>query len=170
MYTRFVVRPHQRNALQALVPCGRLIAATAATALVASLALVLSAPATISIDGQRLASDVPAVTTPGGAYLPLRAVADATGAQTSFDAQTGEIVVRRGTDVLVMRPGDADAKLNGRRVRLEHAPFTVHGRAMIAEATVARTFGSTVRFDAKHNRVAVRTPGAVVAGAADDEP
>ena len=158
------------SALEALVPSGRLIAATVATALVASLALVLSAPATISIDGQRLASDAPAVTTPGGAYLPLRAVADATGAQTSFDAQTGEIVVRRGTDVLVMRPGETTAKMNGRRVTLDHAPFTVHGRAMIAEATVARTFGSSVRYDAKHNRVAVRTPGVVVAGAADDEP
>jgi len=158
------------SALDALVPSGRLIAATAATALVASLVLVLSAPATISIDGQRLSSDVPPVTTPGGAYLPLRAVADATGAQTTFDAQTGEIVVRRGTDVLVMRPGETAAKMNGRRVTLDQAPFTVHGRAMIAEKTVARTFGSSVRFDAKHNRVAVRTPGVVVAGAADDEP
>jgi sortase (surface protein transpeptidase) len=69
-----------------------------------------------------------------------------------------------------MRPGDANARMNGHHVRLEHAPFTVHGRAMIGETTVARTFGSTVRYDAKHNRVAVRTPGVVVAGAADDEP
>ena len=59
---------------------------TAATALAASLALALSRPATISVDGQRLASDVAPVTTPGGAYLPLRAVAEAAGAQTSFDA------------------------------------------------------------------------------------
>src|SRR6202011_4351624 len=101
-------------------PSGRLIVLTAVTALVASLSLAFSPPATISIDGQRLASDAAPVTTPGGAYLPLRAIADAAGAQTSFDTSTGEIVVRRGTDVLVMRAGTPQAKMNGRTVTLAH--------------------------------------------------
>ena len=152
------------------VPSGRLIAATAVTALVASAALALATPATISVDGQRLASDVPPVTTPAGAYLPLRAVAEAAGAQTTFDTATGEIVVRRGTDVLTMHAGSTAATMNGHTVALGHAPFTVHGRTMVAGATVAAALGSTVRFDAKHSRVIVRTPGVVVAGAADDEP
>jgi len=140
------------------------------TALVASLSLALSNPATISVDGQRLASDVAPVTTPGGTFLPLRAMADAAGAQTTFDASTGEIVVRRGTDVLVMRAGTTAAKLNGHAITLAHAPFTVNRRAMVAADTIAGTFGSTIRFDARHNRVAVHTPGVVLAGAADDSP
>jgi len=140
------------------------------TALVASLSLALSTPASISVDGQRLTSDVAPVTTPGGAYLPLRAVADAAGAQTSFDSADGQIVVRKGTDVLVMRAGTAAARMNGHDVTLAHAPFTVHGRTMVASETVATTFGSTVRYDTKHERVIVRTPGVVVAGAADDTP
>lgn len=160
------MKRHLRN----LVPSGRLIVATAVTALVASLSLVLSTPASISVDGQRVASDVAPVTTPSGAYLPLRAVADAAGAQTSFDTADGQIVVRKGTDVLVMRAGTTAAKLNGRPVTLAHAPFTVHGRTMVASATIATTFGSTVRYDTKHDRVIVRTPGVVVAGAADDTP
>jgi hypothetical protein len=164
------VSRHPSSALAALVPSGRLIVATAATALVASLSLALSTPATISVDGQRLASDVSPVTTPGGAYLPLRAIADASGAQTTFDAATGEVIVHRGTDVLVMRAGTPHAVMNGHAITLAHAPFTVHGRLMVGSATVADAFGSTVRFDAKHNRVAVRTPGVVVAGAADDSP
>ncbi|MDQ6926511.1 MAG: copper amine oxidase N-terminal domain-containing protein, partial [Candidatus Eremiobacteraeota bacterium] len=121
-------------------------------------------------DGQRLASDVAPVTTPGGAYLPLRAVADAAGAQTSFDTGDGQVVVRRGTDVLVMRAGTTAARMNGRPVTLAHAPFTVHGRTMVASETIADTLGSTVRYDAKHDRVIVRTPGVVVAGAADETP
>ena len=56
------------------------------------------------------------------------------------------------------------------RIALAHAPFTVRGRVMVADTTIANTFASTVRFDAKHGRVIVRTPGVVVAGAADDEP
>jgi hypothetical protein len=156
--------------LRSIVPSGRLIVATAVTALVASLSLALSTPASISVDGQRLVSDVAPVTTPGGAYLPLRAVADAAGAQTSFDTADGQIVVRRGTDVLVMRAGTTAARMNGRPVTLAHAPFTVHGRTMVASATIATTFGSTVRYDGKHDRVIVRTPGVVVAGAAHDTP
>jgi hypothetical protein len=145
--------------------------ATAVIALIASFAFALSSPASISVDGQHLVSDVAPVTTAdGGAYLPLRAVADASGAQTSFDVHSGAITVRRGTDVLVMHAGTAHAVLNGHRVTLEHPPFTVRGRAMIGAATVTRAFGSSVRFDARRNRVAVRTPGVVVAGAADDEP
>lgn len=160
------MKQHLRN----LVPSGRTIVATAVTALVASLSLALSTPASISVDGQRLASDVAPVTTLSGAYLPLRAVADAAGAQTSFDTADGQIVVRRGTDVLVMRAGTTAARMNGHSVTLAHAPFTVHGRTMVASATIASTLGSTVRYDAKHDRVVVRTPGVVVAGAADDTP
>ncbi len=160
------MKRHLRN----IVPSGRLIVTTAVTALVASLSLALSTPASITVDGQRLTSDVAPVTTLSGAYLPLRAVADAAGAQTSFDTADGQIVVRRGTDVLVMRAGTTAARMNGRSVQLAHAPFTVHGRTMVASATIASTLGSTVRYDAKHDRVVVRTPGVVVAGAADDTP
>jgi hypothetical protein len=149
----------------------RLVLATAATSFVASAALALSTPATISIDGQRLVSEVPPVTTlDGHAYVPLRVVSEASGAQTTFDPQTGAVTVRRNGDVLSLHPGSAEARLNGHKVTLAHAPFTVRGRMMVAGATIARTFGTSVRFDAKHGRVVVRTPGVVVAGAADDEP
>ncbi len=118
--------------LRKLVPSPRLVVATAVTALVASLSLALSTPATISVDGQRVASDVGPVTTPGGAYLPLRAIADAAGAETSFEPRSGAIVVRRGTDVLTMHVGSTAAVRNGKRVTLAHAPFTVAGRTMVA--------------------------------------
>jgi hypothetical protein len=147
-----------------------LLAATGAAALVASLLLALSTPATISVDGQHVASDVAPVTSPAGTYLPLRAVAEAAGAQATFDPASGAVSLRRGTDTLVMRPGHAKAVLNGRAITLAHAPFTVRGRMMVAGTTIAGAFGSTVRFDPRHNRVIVRNPGVVVAGAADDEP
>ena len=152
------------------LPDGRLLAVTSVTASVASLLLALSTPATISVDGQRIASDVAPVTTAAGTYLPLRAVSEAAGAQATFDPASGAVTVRRGTDILVMRAGHAKAVLNGHAITLAHAPFTVRGRTMVAGATITRTFGSSVRFDARHDRVIVRNPGVVVAGAADDEP
>ncbi len=151
------------------LPSIRLLTATTVTALVASLAVALSTPATIVMDGQRVASDVAPVTTPSGAYLPLRAVAEAAGAETSFEAVTRIVTVRRGGETLRMRVGSRDAILDGHHITLAHAPFTVRGRMMVAGATITHAFGSTVSFDTRHDRVDLRTPG-VVAPVGDAEP
>jgi hypothetical protein len=136
--------------------------------LVASLSLALSQPAVLDVDGQRVVSDVAPVTAGSVAYLPLRAVAEAAGAATTFDARTNELSVRRGTDVLTMKIGQRAATLDGRPVLLKTAPFTVHGRAMVRGADVALALSSAVKYDAVRGRIDVRTPGAVVAGVPDD--
>lgn len=152
------------------LPDGKLVTATAAVALIASLSVALSTPATMNVDGQRIVADVAPVTTAGHAYLPIRAISDASGAVTTFDAATGNIVVQRGADILRMKLGDKHARLDGRTIELANAPFTVRGRAMVPSAIVAQAFGSTVRYDARRAKVDVRTPGAIVAGAPDDTP
>jgi hypothetical protein len=98
----------------------------------------------------------------------LRAVSEAAGAQTTFDAKTNELIVRRGTSVLRMKVGDRSATLDGRPIELRNAPFTVHGRAMVRGADVALALASAVKYDVARGRIDVRTPGAVVAGVADD--
>ena len=151
------------------LPSFRLLTATAVIALIASLALAVSTPATIVMDGQRVTSDVAPITTPSGAYLPLRAVAEAAGAETSFDAVSRTVIVRRGGETLRMRVGSRDAMLDGHHITLAHAPFTVRGRTMVASATITHALGSTVSFDRRHDRVDLRTPG-VVAPVGDSEP
>jgi hypothetical protein len=149
-------------------PSARLLIATTAAATVASLALALSTPATISIDGQRIASDVAPVTAWGKAYLPLRAISEASGAQTTIDQASGTIVVRRRGEVLEMRLGDRHARHNGVALLLTHAPFTVHGRTMVPSSAIAAALGSRVHYDTRHANIDVRSPGVVVAGAPDD--
>lgn len=150
------------------LPSWRLLAGTAGIALTASLALALSQPAILDVDGQRITSDVSPITTAGVAYLPLRAVSEAAGAATSFDARTNELTVRRGTTVLAMKIGDRHATLDGRPLLLKNAPFTVHGRAMVRASDVALALASAVKYDVARGRIDVRTPGAVVAGVPDD--
>ena len=152
------------------LPSFRLILGTATIATIASLSLAFSRPATVSVDGQRVASDVAPVTAAGVAYVPARAVSEAAGARTTYDARTGALVIRRGTDTLVMKIGDRTASLNGRTLELKNAPFTVHGRAMVRGADIALALGSVVKYDARRGRIDVRTPGAVVAGVPDDSP
>jgi hypothetical protein len=144
------------------------MAGTALIALTASLSLALSQPAILDVDGQRVVSDVSPVTTGGVAYLPLRAVSDAAGAETTFDARTGQLTVRRGTAVLTMKIGDRSATLDGRPIELKSAPFTVHGRAMVRASDVAIALSSAVKYDVARGRIDVHTPGAVVAGVPDD--
>ena len=144
------------------------MAGTAVIALTASLSLALSQPAILDVDGQRVVSDVSPVTTGSVAYLPLRAVSEAAGAETTFDARTDQLTVRRGTAVLTMKIGDRSAMLDGRAIELKSAPFTVHGRAMVRASDVALALASAVKYDVARGRIDVRTPGAVVAGVPDD--
>jgi len=162
------VRLHLHNGLGTALPSWRLIIGTAGIALTASLALALSQPAILDVDGQRVVSDVAPVTTGSVAYLPLRAVSEAAGAETSFNARTNELTLRRGTDVLTMKVGDRSATLDGRPIELKTAPFTVHGRAMVRGSDVALALASAVKYDVARGRIDVRTPGAVVAGVPDD--
>ena len=162
------MKKHLRNGFGAGLPSWRLMAGTAGIALTASLALALSQPAILDVDGQRIVSDVSPVTTAGVAYLPLRAVSEAAGAAASFDARTNELTIRRGTAVLAMKIGDRHATLDGRPLLLKSAPFTVHGRAMVRGSDVALALGSAVKYDVARGRIDVRTPGAVVAGVPDD--
>lgn len=156
--------------MKARLPSLRLLLGTAVIALTASLALAVSRTTIVSVDGQRVLSDVAPVTVGGSVYLPVRAVTEAAGARTSYDAKTGELLVRRGADTLRMRVGDRGASLNGNPIRLAHAPFTVRGRAMMRGTDLASALGSAVSYDQRRGRVDVRTPGAVFAGAPDDSP
>ena len=160
------MRPH----LHKLLPSWRLIAGTAVTALIASVSLAASRPAVMAVDGQRVFSDVAPVTSGGVAYLPIRAIGDAAGANVSYDAATGGVTVRRGATTLTMTVGRRSATLDGHAIELAHAPFTVHGRAMVRGADVSVALASAVRYDVRRGRIEVRTPGAVVAGFPDDTP
>jgi hypothetical protein len=150
-------------------PSLRLLIATAVTALVASVSIALSTPATLSVDGQRVVADVAPVTSGDQAYVPIRALTSASGGDTAFDAATGTITIRHGSDTLEMKLGQRTATLNGAPITLAHAPFVVRGRTMVGSTVVADAFGSKVRYDVKRARVEVRNPGVVVAGAPDDD-
>lgn len=133
---------------------------TAIVAIVASALLAFSRPAIMMVDGERVESDVPPVTaTSDRVFVPLRSLADALGAQTDIDAQTGRIDVVRGNQSLRVRVGDPHATLNGMPLTLKHPPFRVRGRVMISLKTVAAAFGVRVSYDPRTQRIDVLTPG-----------
>ena len=156
---------------RSLLPSFRLVAVTVAIASVAAAMTSLSHPAALSVDGQRIVSDVPPVTSPKGeAFVPLRAVAETLGAEMNYDQKTGEIELVRANDTLRMRVGERVATLNGNKLTMKHPPFAVRGRTMVSLGVVARAFGTRVRYDRAHAHIDVLTPGIVEAGAQQDAP
>ena len=139
-------------------PGWQTIALTAAIALFASAMLALSRPVVISVDGQRVDSDVPAVTTTAdSAFVPLRSLADALGAETSVEGEN--IYVVRAHQSLRIRVGDTKASINGQPFTMHHAPFRVRGRVMIGLRPVAQAFDVRATYDARTARIDIQTPG-----------
>lgn len=125
---------------------------TAVIATICSGILTLSRPVEMLVDGQRVQSDVPPVTTPSQrVYVPLRSIADALGAQTIVDGD--KIFVIRGTQSLRVQLGSDRGTINGMPFTMHHAPFRVRGRVMIGLKPISDAFGVAATYDARTARV-----------------
>lgn len=137
----------------------RVLVAVAVSALFASAVLVLARPVELLVDGQRIDSDVPPVTTAADTvFVPLRTLADALGALT-MPAGKDRVEVVRGRQSLRVKVGDAHATIDGVAVTLKHAPFRVRGRVMVELKAVASAFNVRATYDPRSGRVDVLTPG-----------
>ncbi len=147
----------------------RTLLSTGIIALAASSTLAFSRPATIDIDGQRVTSDVPPVTIDQQAYLPLRTVSNVLGARLSYNKEKRSVEVVRGADTLHLHIGTLAATLNGREIKLSHAPFTVRGRTMVAARTIERVLGPKVRYNSRKSAIDVFTTDTSLAADSGDQ-
>lgn len=128
-------------------------------AAIVALILALSRPIVMYVDGQRVDSDVAPVTTASEkAYVPLRSLADALGAETEV-LKDGRIDVTLGGQSLVFRAGDRHAKVNGMPLTFHRAPFRVRGRVLVPLDAVARALNVRAKYDSRTARIEVVTPG-----------
>ncbi|HVA28488.1 MAG TPA: copper amine oxidase N-terminal domain-containing protein [Candidatus Baltobacteraceae bacterium] len=139
-------------------PSAQTLVLTAALATAASALFAFSRPAEMMVDGARVVSDVPPITTASDkAFVPLRSVADAIGAETLVEGN--RVTVVRGDRSLRLRIGDVHASDNGMPLTLQHAPFRVRGRVMIGLNAFAHAFGMQATYDPRTARIDVLTPG-----------
>ncbi|HZV77293.1 MAG TPA: copper amine oxidase N-terminal domain-containing protein [Candidatus Babeliales bacterium] len=138
----------------------RRLALIAVAALGVSILLAFSRPIVMMVDGERVDSDVSPVTTASDkAFVPLRSIADALGAETEVDLKTGSVYVVLGNQSLRVRVGDTRATVNGMAFTLKHAPFRVRGRVMVSLDAVARALRVRAKYDPRAARIEVITPG-----------
>jgi hypothetical protein len=156
------ISPRPRNLRAAsppIPPKRKTVAVTAAIAALSAALTSLAHPAALRVDGERMLSDVPPVTTAKTAYVPLRVIAERLGADTNYDPKTGLIELIRAGDTMRLHVGDRYATLNGKKLVLRTAPFSVRGRTMVPLQVIASAFKTHVRYDTAHAQIDVLTSG-----------
>ena len=152
-------------------PSWQTLTITAVAALAVSALMAFSRPVTMIVDGLRIDSDVPPITTHATEiFVPLRTLASALGAQTIEDDHGRHVDVVRGNRMLHLRVGETRAALNGMPMTLSHAPFRVRGRVMIELNAVARAFNVRASYDPRTSQIEVLSNGVGGAPETKDDP
>ena len=139
-------------------------------ALVASATIAFARPVEMTLDGERIESDVPPITTSSNrAYVPVRSFAAALGAQTLTDGDSdgdadiargnAGVNIVRGNQSLRLKVGDVHASINGMPLTLRRPPFLVRGRVMVELDALARAFNVRAVYDPRTARIDALTPG-----------
>jgi hypothetical protein len=100
-----------------------------------------------TIDGQSLAMDAAPLIAGGRLLAPVRYLADALGAQTTWDATRRTVSILRGNTALELAIGSATLNDNGRVGWMDTAPVIINGRTYFPLRYVAEALGCKVDWD-----------------------
>ena len=134
---------------------------TAVAALSASALLAFSRPTIMMVDGERVESDVPPITTTPAIAPSSRCARSPTRSapKPSSIPEPAKSTSIRGNQSLRLRLGNTHATLNGMPMTLRHAPFRVRGRVMVSLNVVAQAFNVRASYDPRTARIDILSPG-----------
>lgn len=107
----------------------------------------------LTLNGRELTGDVPAMIQGGRTMVPVRLVGEALQAQVLWVQQTGQVILMRSGDVVVLTVDSANAIVNGVAVTLpDNVPATVvryqdADRTMVPLRFVSEALGAQVAWD-----------------------
>lgn len=108
----------------------------------------------IFIDGKYIRSDAPAVITNGRTTIPIRAVAEALGAEVGWEEATRQVTLTRAGTAIIMTIDSTTALVNNEPIEMDVTPYiSSGGRTMIPVRYVAEFFGQKVDWDGDNYRV-----------------
>ena len=108
---------------------------------------------TLTLDGVPLSGDVPALVQAGRTLVPVRLVAEALAAEVLWVQETGQVILKRGADTVVLTLGSSQALVNGQSLPLpDGVPATVvryqgTDRTMVPLRFVSEQVGAQVDWD-----------------------
>ena len=98
--------------------------------------------------GQQFTMDAQPHISEGHALIPVRYLADALGAQTSWDANTQEITITKGNVDIELTIGSTTLTVNGKALLMDSAPVIKNGRTYLPVRYLAEALGYDISWDA----------------------
>ncbi|NLI39723.1 MAG: PQQ-binding-like beta-propeller repeat protein [Caldisericales bacterium] len=100
------------------------------------------------VDGTEVQINPPPYIKGGTTMVPLRAIADAFGAEVNYDAKTKSISIKYGQTRIIMTVNKTEAIVNGKRTKVSPPPETHKtGRVTVPFRFIAEVFRAEVSYD-----------------------
>ena len=113
------------------------------------------AMAGITINGQELAFDQPAIIENNELFLPLRAVSEALGAKVEWNQSTQTAAVTTDEMALIVPMGSASTTLNDAELELDIFPLMRGNRILVHEGILSEAFDAEVEWDSEEGTVSI---------------
>ncbi|MCD8048359.1 MAG: hypothetical protein LUG52_01935 [Clostridia bacterium] len=91
----------------------------------------------------------------GRTLVPVRAAAEAMGADVQWDYDTQTVTLTKDDDKILLVIGSATAKLDGNEYALDTEPVIINGRTMLPIRFIAESFGYNVAWDNENQIVTI---------------
>ena len=117
-------------------------------------------PVQIYADGEEMyfPDQQPVIVPAGRTMVPIRFVAEYTGADVTWDGANKRVIIEDGYNKITIWQGKTLCHINGRYYDdlLDVAPYETHARTMVPLRFVLENLGYTVRYDSSQNVDIVR--------------
>lgn len=113
---------------------------------------------TIYLDGTLLQMDTQPQVRNERTMAPIRALAEALGAEVEWDPDTWEVTMTRAGSTVAMTPGETTAWVDGVPVEMDVAPYADQNRTYFPVRYAAELFGQEVTWNAAQRRVDIAEP------------
>lgn len=119
---------------------------------------------TVVVDSWKLGMDVSPKVRNQRTMVPIRAVAEAIGADVAWVQDKRQIVMTRAGSTVTMTLDSTTADIDGKAVEMDVAPFAVGGRTLIPARYVAEFFDQKVDWDGAKKQVTITEDKSVAEG------
>ena len=109
----------------------------------------------IFLNGDELDSDVEPMIINDRAFMPMRIIFEAMGAEVTWDGMEQSVLARRGEMTIQLWIGKTNALVNGQAVPLDAAPVIFAGRTMVPARFIGESFGYKVNWDGAQRMVSI---------------
>lgn len=109
----------------------------------------------VELDGLPLTMDTAPQTVDQRVMVPIRAIAEALGADVAWNAGTNAVTLDRAGVSVYMTIGKTTAMVNGEPMEMDVAPYAENNRTYVPARYVSEFFGQKVDWDGEGRRVVI---------------